>query len=210
MLLLASGVTALVSGLPAQEQPAYTFGTTVVSSSGLQGRIYHLRKNTPRLPRFERMRPVGLIYTKSLSVWPRSFHEGFPGLTKRFEWFAIDYTGRFWIERSGVYRFSLLSDDGAKLSIDGQTVIDSDGLHPPESASASAVLTRGVHDLRVCYFQGPRFSVALVLALARDGQAWRIFNTDDFKPPSDSVEWQHGEITRIKPEKNGFLELAWR
>ena len=194
------------TGLRAQEQSTYTFGTTVVSSSGLQGRIYHLRRNTRRLPQFERMRPVGTIYTKSLKVWPRRFEEGFPGLTKRLEWFAIDYTGRFWIEKSGGYRFSLLSDDGARLLIDGQTVIDNDGLHPPESASATAVLTQGVHDVRISYFQGPRFSVALVFAIAKAGEAWRIFNTDDFKPPPDSAEWAQGEVRDIKPDTNRFLE----
>ncbi len=91
------------------------------------------------------MHPVGTIYTKSLAIWPRRFDEGFPGLTKRFEWFAIDYTGRIWIDKSGGYGFSLLSDDGARLTIDGQTVIDNDGLHPPETITASAMMTRGVH-----------------------------------------------------------------
>ena len=193
-------------GLLVQEQPVYTFGTTVVSSSELQGRIYKVSKFTKRLPRFDRLNPIGTIYTKSLHVWPRSFDQGFPGITKRFEWFAIDYTGRIWIEESGAYRFSLLSDDGAKLTIDGQDVIDNDGLHPPESVSASAVLTRGVHDLRVSYFQGPRFSVALVLAVAKAGEAWRLFSTDNFKPPPDVGELVKGEIREIKPASNPTLE----
>ena len=197
---------ATLSVMSAQEQPAYTFGTTVVSSSGLQGHIYKVKKYTKRLPRFDRMHPIGTIYTKSLNVWPRSFDQGFPGITKRFEWFAIDYTGRIWIEKSEGYRFSLLSDDGAKLTIDGQTVIDNDGLHPPESVSASAVLTRGVHDLRVSYFQGPRFSVALVLAVSKAGEAWRLLSTDDFKPPPDVGELVQGEIREIKPESNPILE----
>ncbi len=199
-------LAAMCVGLFAQE-PTYTFGTTVVSSSGLQGRIYHLRKTTKRLPRFDGKRPVGTIYTKSLAIWPRRFDEGFPGLTKRFEWFAIDYTGRIWIEKPGRYRFSLLSDDGAKLAIDGQTVIDNDGLHAPESRSASAVLTRGVHEIRISYFQGPRFSVALVFIVARNGEPWRIFNSDDFKPPSDAGEWGVGGISEIVQHTNRLLEL---
>ncbi len=200
-------LAATCAGLWAQEQPTYTFGTTVVSSSGLQGRIYYLRKTTKRLPRFDRKHPVGTIYTKTLAIWPRRFDEGFPGLTKRFEWFAIDYSGRIWIEKSSKYRFSLLSDDGAKLDIDGQTVIDNDGLHVAASGSASAVLTRGVHDIRISYFQGPRFSVALVLAIAREGEPWRIFNSDDFKPPADAGEWSAGGVREIVPESNRLLEL---
>ena len=47
------------------------------------------------------MKPVGTIYTNSLNVSPQRFDESFPGITDRFEWFAIDYTGKFWIEQPG-------------------------------------------------------------------------------------------------------------
>ncbi len=195
MLWVAIGLTAQVDP---QQEPEYTFGTTVVSNSGLQGRIYHLKKNTQRLPRFKPKKSVGTIYTDKLNVWPQNFDQGFPGITDRFEWFAIDYTGQFWIERPGVYRFSLLCDDGARLSVDGETVIDMDGLHPPLALSANAHLTRGVHRLRVSYFQGPRTAVALVLAIAGPGEPWRIFDSDDYLPPENESEWAQGEISNIR------------
>ena len=88
----------------------------------------------------------------------------------------IDYTGRFWIEEPGQYRFSLLSDDGATLRIDNKEIIDNDGTHAPSALSASAHLSRGIHMMRVSYFQGPRFTVALVLAIGAPGAPWRIFN----------------------------------
>ena len=84
------------------------------------------------------MRPVGSIYTTSLNVWPQNFDEGFPNVTDRFEWFAIEYTGKFWIENSGHYRFSLLSDDGAKLYLNDRVVIDIDGVHDARASSGSA------------------------------------------------------------------------
>lgn len=185
--------------LPAQENPAYTFGTTVVSSSGLQGQIYYLRENTEKLPRLDRMRPVGKIYTTSLNVWPQHFDQGFPGISDRFEWFGIDYTGKFWIEKSGRYRFSLLSDDGAKLRIDDKLIIDNDGIHHAEAFSGSAVLTRGSHRFHLSYYQGPRFTVALVLAVAGPNEPWRIFNTDDFKPPQDPDQWTTGKTMDVQP-----------
>jgi hypothetical protein len=49
------------------------------------------------------------------------------------------------------------------------------------------VLARGVHRIRVAYFQGPRFEVALILKIARPGEILRVFNTDDFKPPADAA-----------------------
>src|SRR5579872_4485422 len=65
------------------------FGTTVVMPSGLRGMIYNLRPNTDSLPKFEKLEPVGTIYTNGLNISPREFTDGFPGVTKRIEWFAI-------------------------------------------------------------------------------------------------------------------------
>jgi len=188
---------ALASGVLAQEKPPYTFGTTVVSTSGLEGRIYFLKQNTQKLPRLDHMKPDGTIYTNTLNVWPQRFDEGFPGISDRFEWFAIDYTGRFWIDRPGQYRFSLLADDGARLSIDTHELIDNDGVHSAAALSASAFLSRGIHTMRVPYYQGPRFTVALVLAVAPPGAAWRIFNTDDFIPPKNPADWITGTISVV-------------
>jgi hypothetical protein len=183
------------------DKPAYTFGTTVVNSSGFEGRVYHLKEQTERLPRFKSMRSVGRIYTNTLNVWPQHFDEGFAEISDRFEWFGIEYAGKIWIEKPGLYRFSLLADDGAKLRIDDELVIDNDGVHRAEAVSANATLTRGVHTVLVEYFQGPRFRVALVLAIAPPGEPWRVLNMDEFKPPKDPEEWIPGKIKVIKPPK---------
>src|SRR6185369_12778121 len=71
-------------------EPLYTFGTTVAANSGFRGDIYLLRPETQKLPDFSKLRPVGSVYTPYLCVPARSFDEGFPGVTDRFEWFAID------------------------------------------------------------------------------------------------------------------------
>src|SRR5678816_3176297 len=111
-------------------EPLYTFGTTVAANSGFRGEIYHIAPGSQKLPNFSRLQPVGTIYTPSLCVPARSFDEGFPGITERFEWFAIDYTGRFWISEPGTYRFALASDDGSILYIDDKTIIHNDKQHP--------------------------------------------------------------------------------
>jgi len=184
--------------LLAQDQPQYTFGTTVVSTTALEGRVYFLKRNTSKLPRFDGMKSAGTIYTRALNVWPQRFDEGFPGISGRFEWFAIDYNGRFWIDSDGQYRFSLLSDDGARLSIDNEELIDNDGIHPASALSASAFLSRGIHTIHVSYFQGPRFAVALVLEIAAPGAKWRVFSMDDFIPPKDPAEWVTGKISEVQ------------
>jgi hypothetical protein len=174
----------------AQEEPVATFGTTVVISSGLRGLVYHIKHDSDRLPNFAKLKPAGTIYTSSLNIPPQSFKTGFPGVTKRFEWFAIDYTGRFWIEIPAIHSFSLLSDDGAILYVDDAVVIDNDGQHPPAEKRGDVYLARGVHSVRVSYFQGPRLQVALQLKIAGPGQEFRIFNTNELKPPSDSEHWR--------------------
>jgi hypothetical protein len=188
----------LALGSLAAQQTSYTFGTTVVDNSGFEGQVYFLRENTQQLPNFSRMKPQGTIYTTLLNIPPRAFDEGFPNLSDRYEWFAIEYTGKFWIENPGHYRFRLLSDDGARLRIDGKLLIKNDGVHAPAAVSAGAALTRGTHDITVQYFQGPRFLVALVLSVAAPGQAWRIFDTRDFLPPKDPMDWTKGKIGEIR------------
>ena len=169
------------------------FGTTVVLPSGLKGDVYNLHANATKLPNFTKMKPVGTIYTNSLNIPPREFTSGFPGVTNRFEWFAIDYTGRFWVEKPGTYSFELVSDDGSKLYIDDREVIDNDGAHVVTTRDGEVTLSGGIHSIRIPYFQGRRFRLALVLKVRGPGDSeWRIFSTEDFKPPAHPEDWKFG------------------
>jgi hypothetical protein len=167
----------------AQEPPVPTFGTTVYSNSGFSGQIYHVPPGTPHLPKFDKLQSMGAIYTTSLNVPMRDFREGFPGVTERLEWFAIDYTGKFWIDNTALYRFSLTADDAGKLYIDGHEVVDNDGIHPARVRTGRRELKRGVHTMRVEYMQGPGAHVALVLEIAGPGEDFHVFNSNDFMPP---------------------------
>jgi hypothetical protein len=190
-------------GAAQQPAPPPTFGTTVVIPSGLRGDVYLIPERTAVLPVFERhkLKAAGTIWTTTLNIPPRHWREGFPGVTKRFEWFAIDYTGRFWIDEPGRYEFALLSDDGANLYIDGQLVIDNDCQHPPAVRAAHVSLSGGIHRIRLPYFQGPRDCLALILAVAGPDGHWRIFDTDVFKPPPNPEEWKYNQAN------NAVLEL---
>ncbi len=190
------------------EEEIPIFGTTVVCCpSGLKGEIYDLKNNTSKLPNFRHLKPVGVIYTSSLNIPPREFTAGFPGVTDRFEWFAIDYTGRFWIEKPGNYEFELISDDGSKLYIDDKEVIDNDGGHVVVAREGEVALSGGIHDIRVSYFQGRRYRVALILQVKGPGDMkWKTFSTDDYKPPAHPEDWKFGDEkdldkTPTKPKK---------
>jgi hypothetical protein len=184
--------------LPAQQPgetapPAATFGTTVVLAAGLRGTVYFIPKDTMVLPDFEdnRVQRAGEVWTDMLNVPPSHWRSGFPGLTERFEWFAIDYNGRFWIDKPGRYLFALVSDDGSRLFLDGTPVVDNDCQHAPDLRLAAVKLDGGGHRLRVSYFQGPRDCVALVLAIAGPDQHWKVFSTNDFKAPSNPENWHY-------------------
>lgn len=195
--LIIAGMGATTLAAP-QQEAVPTFGTTVVVPGGLLGVIYPIRPLSTSLPYFQWLDPLGVIYTSTLNVTPRDFREGFPGVTDRYEWFAIDYSGRFWIENPGSYRFELTSDDGSRLYIDDGLVVNDDGLHPPETRIGELALAGGIHRIRVSYFQGPREQVALVLRVARPGEEWRIFSTDEFKPPSDPTTWMYlGQVFHV-------------
>src|SRR5579872_6982050 len=146
-----AGWLVLIGCIAAAQQtgPPVKFGVTVVLPTGLKGQIYKLKTNTDHLPDFARMKPIGTIYTTSLNIPPQDFREGFPGVSKRIEWFAIDYTGRFWVDKPGTYGFLLTSDDGSRLYIDDQLIVDNDGAHPPVDRSGTVEMTGGVHQIRV-------------------------------------------------------------
>ncbi len=179
-----------------------TFGTTVVIASGLKGLVYDIPEGTDSLPKFEKLKPVGTVYTNGLLIPKRDFTEGFPGITNKFEWFAIDYTGRFYVDKPGKYAFIVASDDGSKLYIDGKRLIDNDGVHGVVAVEGDVKLTGGIHHIRLSYFQGPRASLALMLGVMGPGEKqWRAFNTNDFRPPSNPADWKYGSPTDLeKPE----------
>ena len=156
-------------------QQQMTFGQTSWLDQALCGLIYYLQPDTPRLPDLSRMRSVGTIYARELNLPVRSFDEGFPGITNRFEWFAIEYHGWIRAGRKGSYSLRLVSDDGSKLFIDNQLIIDNDGQHAAQSASGSVYLDDSEHAIRIQYFQGPRFQIALQLFCTPQGGQERLF-----------------------------------
>ena len=97
LLALAPAVPTAIPS-PASPPPDGVFGTTQEICYGLRGDVYFLEKGRKRLPNFSRMRPVGSVYATRLDIPRQPFDKGFPGVTDRFEWFAIDYHGRFTIE----------------------------------------------------------------------------------------------------------------
>jgi len=156
-------------------------GTDQTDDNMLKGKVYALPQGTSQLPDdWDDLTQLTTLYTRTLNISPREFTEGFPGVSQ-FEWFAIRYTGTIVIHDDGNYKWRLLSDDGSKLYIDGDLIVDNDGQHSPKSKVNTVNLDEGSYPIVVEYFQGPATQLALQLFVKEPGEPEKIFHLDDFE-----------------------------
>ena len=64
------------------------------------------------------------------------------------------FEANFTVPETEEYEFSLGSDDGSILIIDGEGIIDNDGMHNHVTLKAKEKLDAGEHTLKLLYFQG--------------------------------------------------------
>lgn len=77
---------------------------------------------------------------------------------------GIVYRGYVQITSDDIYRFYLKSDDGARMYVDGQLVVENDGLHTLFEDSGFLPLQAGYHSFRIEYFQGDDSVASLVFS----------------------------------------------
>jgi alpha-L-fucosidase len=115
-----------------------------VTTEGLvQGLLYdYFEADWDRLPSFDLLTPVkaGTVSNFDLGVRDHVDHFGFR------------YTGFVVVPRDGVYTFYTDSDDGSRLWIGDELVVDNDGLHVAQERSGQIALAKGAHLMTVTYF----------------------------------------------------------
>jgi PA14 domain-containing protein/GDSL-like lipase/acylhydrolase family protein len=67
--------------------------------------------------------------------------------------FSVEWSGWLRTDRDGQYGFTLRSDDGSTLELDGHLVVDAGGVAFPTTRSATIALTRGLHQVRLRFVQ---------------------------------------------------------
>ena len=72
---------------------------------------------------------------------------------QRSEDYAIRFRAALDVPETGTYTFHLTSDDGSRLLVDGDEVVDNGGAHGTEEKSETLELEAGVHAITVEYFQ---------------------------------------------------------
>jgi hypothetical protein len=83
------------------------------------------------------------------------------GTNTNFRWhpfgllsLGADVTGALLVDKDGKYKFTMKSDDGSLLFIDGKLVIDNGGTHtPPKEVSQDVTLTAGYHFFEIQFFE---------------------------------------------------------
>ena len=68
------------------------------------------------------------------------------------EHFGMVFAGKITAPQTGIYQFKMASDDGSRLTINGTTVIEHDGLHGASTKNGQISLPAGAHSIRVEYF----------------------------------------------------------
>ncbi|MEW5983516.1 MAG: alpha-L-fucosidase [Acidobacteriota bacterium] len=120
---------------------------------------------TPRLASGVKATASGLTYTVvegDFSALPdftatparSGMTSGFDlGVRTRDTRFAVRYTGYLQAPTTGVYRLFLRSDDGSRLWLGDDLVIDNDGLHSSRERHADVALAAGQHPITVAMFE---------------------------------------------------------
>ncbi|MEO0568762.1 MAG: PA14 domain-containing protein, partial [Pseudomonadota bacterium] len=106
--------------------------------------------------------------------------------------FGAKITGQIEIETGGAYDFFLGGDDGAIMLINGEPVIDNDGLHGFRTREGEIELEPGVYDIEVRYFEN--------------------YGHAGLKLEWDGPDTDGRELLQAKPElaveENGTLEVG--
>jgi len=110
-------------------------------SKGLQYRLFE--GNWNNLPDFGKLTPI----RTGTKAQPR-LSDDTPQAN-----FALEFTGYMDVAGDGIYSFYVTSDDGSRLFIDDQAIVDNDGLHGPEEKSGQVALRAGLHKIKIQYFQ---------------------------------------------------------
>lgn len=96
-----------------------------------------------KVPDFSMLTPVSTGKTTDFSA----------GVAPKNELFGLRFSGFLHLPIDAEYRYFLSSDDGAKLIIDGEVIMDNDGVHPPGFRDHTVRMSAGAHDLVVEYFE---------------------------------------------------------
>lgn len=177
---------------------------------GLKGEFFDFTTPLSAVPDLTGRAP-DVARTDARVYYPATFG-AWRGLDPRFiDTFATRHTGYLNVPRAGIYTLFVRSNDGSKVWLDGELVIDNDGIHPMRERSVTRTLAAGNHALRVEAFDNVG-AAGLILAWAGPGiprqvvPAGRLFQ--DAPNPSRAFRQETGANGLVVLEAEHFDAAA--
>ncbi len=148
----ADGTVSRTSTCPLAKTPPRLAVSVANAEPGLRVDVYEHDGSWRALPPFDSLSALATKVANrvDLSAAPRD------------EDFGLRFRGFIRVPEDGVYGFHLASDDGSRLVIAGEVVVDNDGIHGARERSGYVALGAGLHPVELVFFQG-RGGVALTL-----------------------------------------------
>ncbi|RNL87869.1 metallophosphoesterase [Sinomicrobium pectinilyticum] len=101
-------------------------------------------------------------------------------LRPRKDYWAVKYEGFIKAEESRLYKFYTGSDDGSRLYIDDELVVDNDGDHAYLETSGAIFLEKGYHRIIIRYFESYSKEILTAGYLDNDGNKIPFLTSDFF------------------------------
>ncbi|MAT48550.1 MAG: hypothetical protein CMA27_01825, partial [Euryarchaeota archaeon] len=149
VVLQQSGVTPTGLG-PSGSMSTNGFNSGLIAeffdNSGLGVNTSGMPDLSGRIPDYTRI--------DSMINYSNSNNQPWPGLSSSFaDEFSSRHTGFIRIDIAGNYTFYINSDDGSKLWIDNQVIVENIGTHAMREESGTVFLNPGFHSLRLEFFE---------------------------------------------------------
>lgn len=124
--------------------PAPKMMDQMPTKEGLSYQYYE--DNFVTLPDFEKIQPIRSGVATDLKV------EDIAG-EERVDHYAIAYEGYLEVPEDGLYTLYTYSDDGSKLYLHNELIVDNGGSHSARLRKGQVVLNKGKHPIRIEYFE---------------------------------------------------------
>ena len=117
---------------------------------GIVASWYALAGDTAALPDFREMAPYGTAVLPSVDI---ASTDGEFSESGRADQVGATFDGFLVVPATGLWTISVESDDGSRVRIGDQLVVDNDGLHGMVERFGVAALQAGLHPIRVEFFE---------------------------------------------------------
>ncbi|MEE4116913.1 MAG: FN3 associated domain-containing protein [Marinilabiliaceae bacterium] len=114
----------------------------VSPAKGISVKIYQGRWT--EIPDFDSLEPSGELIAEKVST----------AAGDNRDYMGLVFEGYLKIEDARVYRLSLNSDDGSRLILNDEVIVENNGIHGMREQSSVQALGKGYHKIRIEYFQG--------------------------------------------------------